>query len=111
MRVADLLQVLLDMRDGQVASDCNEKFSEVLSAVLQTGGKGELTIKLIVQPSKMSMAGGVLEVEMKHACKLKKPEIEVGRSIHYVAPDGSLTRTNPAQTAMFEGTRKEVKQS
>src|ERR1700693_446368 len=91
----DLLQVLLDMRNGQVAGDCNLKFNEVLKAVLDTGGKGELTIKLFVRPSKMGMGGAVVEVETEHECKLKKPELAVGRSLFFVTKDGDLTREDP----------------
>ena len=37
--MTDLLAVLLDMRNGAVAADCNTKFNEVLRAVIDTGGK------------------------------------------------------------------------
>lgn len=106
--MTDLLQVLLDMRSGAVASDCNTKFNEVLKAVLDTGGKGELHIKLFIKPSKMGMGGAVIEVETEHDCKMKKPELEVGRSVFFVTRDGSLTRNDPAQEAMFGEERKEV---
>lgn len=105
--MTDLLSVLLEMRNGAVAADCNAKFSEVLKAVLDTGGKGELTIKLFVKPSKMGMGGTVVEVETDHECKLKKPELEIGRSFFFVTADGDLTRQDPAQTAMFTETAKE----
>lgn len=100
--MTDLLKVLLDMRSGQVAADANSKFNEVLKAVLETGGKGELTIKLFVKPSKMGLGGAVLEVETNHECKLKKPELEIGRSFFFVTAEGELTRDDPAQSAMFE---------
>lgn len=106
--MTDLLQILLDMRNGAVAVDCSQKFSEVLKAVLDTGGKGELTIKLLIKPSKMGMGGAVIEVETEHECKTKKPELAIGRSVFYVTPDGDLTRDNPEQTAMF-GTKAEIK--
>lgn len=98
----DLLQFLLDMRNGQVAANCNEKFNELIQAVLETGGKGELTIKIFVKPSKMGMGGAVIEVETAHECKAKKPELEIGRSFFFVTKDGTLTRDDPAQVAMFE---------
>lgn len=97
----DLLSILLDMRNGQVATDCNQKFNTVLEAVLETGGKGELTIKLFIKPSKLGMGRAVLEVETSHECKLKKPEHEIGRSTFFVTKEGKLTRDDPAQTAMF----------
>jgi hypothetical protein len=99
--MTDLLSVLTDMRNGAVAVDCNTKFNEVLKAVLETGGKGELSIKLFIKPSKMGMGGAVIEVETAHECKAKKPELEVGRSFFFVTKDGQLTRDDPAQTAMF----------
>ncbi len=97
----DVLQVMLDMRNGQVATDVNEKFNEVLQAVLETGGKGELTIKLFIRPSKLAMGGAVIEVETEHECKTKKPELAVGRSVFFVTTEGKLTRDDPAQSAMF----------
>lgn len=113
--MTDLLRVLLEMRGGQVASDCNQKFNEMLQAVLETGGKGELTIKLFVKPSKLAMGGAVVEVETEHECKSKKPELPVGRSVFFVSTDGALTREDPNQSAMFDAeesdmarTRKEV---
>ncbi len=108
--MTDLLQILLDMRNGKVAMDCNEKFNEVLNAVLQTGGKGELTIKLFVKPSKMGMGGAVIEVETEHEAKMKKPELAIGRSFFFVTPDGDLTRDDPDQAKMFEEVQAEIKQ-
>jgi hypothetical protein len=109
--MTDLLQVLLDMRSGAVAADCNEKFNEVLSAVLETGGKGELNLKLMLKPSKLGMGGAVLEVETSHELKTKKPELEIGKAFFFVTKDGTLTRDDPAQTAMFatEETRQNVR--
>ncbi len=100
--MTDLLKILLDMRNGKVAMDCNEKFNEVLKAVLDTGGKGELTIKLFVKPSKMGMGGAVIEVETEHEAKMKKPELAIGRSFFFVGKDGTLTRDDPDQEGMFE---------
>lgn len=99
--MADLLQVLLEMRNGGVAADCNKKWDELLKAVLETGGKGELTIKLQVKPARMAMGGAVVEVETSHECKAKKPELMVGSSTFFVTKDGRLTRDDPDQETMF----------
>lgn len=104
--MTDLLNVLLDMRSGQVATDCNLKFNEVLKAVLDTGGKGELTIKLLIKPSKLAMGGAVIEVETEHECKLKKPELAIGKAVFFVTKDGDLTRNNPDQGPLFDGVRE-----
>ncbi len=105
----DILQVLLDMRNGAVAADVSKKFDEVVAAVLETGGKGELTIKLFVEPSKMGMGGCVLEVEAKHECKLKKPELSIGRSVFFITKEGRLTREDPNQVAMFTKEEADVR--
>jgi len=108
--MTDLLQVLLDMRNGQVAADCNKKFNEVLTAVLDTGGKGELTLKLSVKPSRMGMGGVVLEVEASHELKTKKPELPIGKATFFVSSDGTLTRDDPSQGTMFEMPQDEAKE-
>jgi len=100
MMKSDFLATILDMRQGKVAQNCNEKFNECLQAVLDTGGKGELTLKLHIRPSKMGLGGAVVEVEMEHDIKLKKPELEIGKAFFFVARDGSLTREDPEQIAM-----------
>ncbi len=97
----DVLSVLMDMRNGAVAADINGKFNEMTQAVLETGGKGELTIVLKLEPSKLGMGGAVLEVQATHDCKMKKPELKVGTAFFFVTRDGQLTRDDPAQSAMF----------
>lgn len=99
--MTDIVSVLCEMRGGQVVSDVNVKFQDMLKAVLDTGGKGELTIKLKVNPSKMALGGAILEVECSHECKAKKPELPVGKSIFFVSSEGTLSRSDPAQDAMF----------
>lgn len=98
----DFMNLLMEMRNGAVAQDLNEKFNEMLSAVLESAGPGELTIKIKAKPSKMGTGGAVLEVETEHECKLKKPELSVGSSRFFVTHEGVLTRDNPAQAAMFQ---------
>ncbi len=98
----DLLSFLLDMRNGQVVCDINEKFNEVVKAVVETGGKGELTIKLLVNPSKFAMGGAVVEIEAEHTCKAKSPELKIGKAMFFVGKTGRLTREHPDQAGMFE---------
>jgi hypothetical protein len=105
----DLLQVILDMRSGRVATDCNEKFNEMIAAVLETGGKGELVIKIKAAPATKGRGGCVLSIVTEHECKIKKPELEIGDSIFFVTPDGLLTREDPAQAAMFAEEPAEAK--
>lgn len=107
----DLLGILLDMRSGQVAADCNAKFNDVLAAVLETGGKGELTIKLFIEPSKFAMGGCVVEVETFHETKMKKPELKVGKAVFFVSKDGRLTREPPDQAGLFAAAEEVKKET
>lgn len=100
--MTDLIHVLLEMRNGAIAADLSAKFQEVLDAVIDHHGKGELTIHLRVEPAKLGSGGVVLEVEMVHETKLKKPQPKFGRAVFFVGSDRRLTRTDPNQEAMFD---------
>lgn len=95
--MTDFVNLLIEMRDGQVAADINEKFNEVLMAVLNTARKGELTIKFKIKPSKMGMGGSVIEVETTHEAKTTRPELNIGQSVFFVDQAGtpSCARRNP----------------
>lgn len=90
------------MRGGEVALDCNRKFLDLLSSVLETGQKGKLKLSIEVKPSKFAMGGAVIEVETSHNCQITKPELSVGKSLFFVSKDGMLTRDDPAQLALYE---------
>jgi hypothetical protein len=107
--MANFLNVLTDMRGGQVLQDLDAKFNEVLAAILENGGKGKITVEFAVEPSKMAVGGAVLEVAIKHTAKMKVPELKIGPSAFFVTAQGDLTRDDPAQTAMFTPDKKEVK--
>ncbi len=104
--MTDFISLVADMRNGAVVMDLNAKFQEVLKAVLETAGKGELTVKFTIQPSKLGMGGAVIEVETEHDVKLKRPELKVGKAVFFVTKEGDLTRDDPAQAAMFEGVQE-----
>ena len=107
--MTDVISVLLAMRSGKVAANINEKFSDCLKAVLDTGCEGEVTIKLSMKPSKMGIGGVVLEVDMEADTKIKKPELAIGSSVFFVDKEGSLTREDPDQVGMFDAA-EEIKQ-
>ncbi len=99
--MTDILRLLFDMRNGEVARDIANHFDEVKKAVLETRGKGKLTIELTMEPSKCAIGGAVLEIKTEHTCKIKKPELMVGSAHFFVTADGDLTREDPSQEAMF----------
>jgi hypothetical protein len=103
----DFLNVLTEARNGAIAVDLNEKFNRLLTAVLETAGTGKLTVEFKVEPAKQGFGGAVIEVNITHDVKMKVPELKVGSAMFYVLPDGSLSREDPAQTAMFEAEQKQ----
>lgn len=105
----NLLDVLTDMRDGAVLMDCNEKFSQMVAAVLETGKGGEIKLTIKVKPSKVSMKNneGVIEVELEHAITTKVPELPVGKAVFFVTDDQRLSRNNPKQEEMFRQMKEE----
>jgi hypothetical protein len=108
--MSDFISTLMAMRGGEVALDCDRKFKELLSSVLETGKKGKLNLGVEIKPSKFAMGGAVIEVETNHTCEVKRPELSVGKSLFFVAQDGSLTRDDPAQLVMYRE-EEEAKQN
>ena len=107
MEKTDFIEMIMTCRSGQVASDLSAKFNSVLEAVLDTGGKGKMTICLDIVPAKFGQGGAVVEIDISHDVKLKKPELDIGKSIFFVDKSGRLTREDPAQADMFQDLTKE----
>ncbi len=105
--MTDLFNVFAEMQRGQVLCDCNNKFNELLKAVLQTGKKGEISIKVFINPAKFALGGGVLEVNITHEAKIKRPELPIGAALFFVDQEGALSRTTPDQNDMFTATTEE----
>ena len=99
--MTDILRLLFDMRNGEVAQDIARHFDELKTAVLETRGKGKLTIELNLEPSKCAIGGAVLEIKADHTCKVKKPELAIGAAHFFVTHEGELTRDDPSQEAML----------
>lgn len=106
---ADFIHILLEMRNGQVAADINRKLGELMDSVLETASVkgGRLILELNIKPSKFALGGTVVEVETSHECRIKKPELKIGRSLFFVAKDGELTRDDPNQEDMFINEEKQ----
>lgn len=100
----DFVATLMDMRNGKVAADVSRDFTELCTAVLETGGKGQITLTIDITPTRADMTvGRIKEVSFKHAVKLKKPKRPIGPSTFFVTDTGDLTRTDPDQVEMFNG--------
>lgn len=90
------LEFLQSFRRGELLKEADDLLSELMGAVRDTGGKGELTIKL---PFKVNDAG---QIECVPALTLKKPRRALGTGIYFVNDEGRLTRRDPAQDDLFD---------
>ncbi len=107
--MADFISTVMEMRDGKVAAQVNQKFSELMTAIAEHQGKGSFTLKLSVTPAKLGLRDEVAEVEIDYDISMKKPFRKLSKAQFFMTPDGQLSRQDPNQFQMdFE--RKEVKQ-
>jgi len=97
------LEFLQSFRRGELISEADDQFGELMEAVKRTGGKGDLTIKL---PFKVNEAG---QIECVPTVSCKKPRKPLGTGIYYVTAEGRLTRQDPTQDDLFDevGARRE----
>lgn len=56
--MVDFVSTLMDMRNGKVAADISRDFAEVYGAVLDTGGKGQITVTIDITPTRADMSAG-----------------------------------------------------
>lgn len=103
---ADLIQTIIELRNGAVARQLSDKFNDLIAGVIEAGGKGEMTVKFSVRPQEKGPGGTVVTVEISHDIKVKKPEIGIGPSTFFIKEDGSLTREDPAQDSLFAETKE-----
>lgn len=97
----DFVTMLMEVQDGDAARSVNVKLHELLDAIRNTAGKGTLTLKMTIEPSKLAMGGGVQMVSTSVEVAIKKPELGIGESLFYITEDG-LSRNDPRQDEMFK---------
>lgn len=92
----NFLEFLQSFRRGELLAEADKQLAEVIEAVRDTGGKGELVIKI---PFKTNEAGQIESVPLVSS---KKPRRAMGRGIYFATEDGKLTRRDPSQFDMFD---------
>jgi len=93
--MADFLATLAEMNRGRFILECGSQLSQLCDAVINTSGKGKLTLTLEVAPSGIK-DGRVNQVEIRPVIRIVRPEPNQGRSIFFIV-DGKLTRDDPDQ--------------
>ncbi len=101
--VADIIQTLVVMSRGKFVVEAGVEFQALADAIVDTGKKGSITIKLEVTPSGLKN-GRVNQFEIRPDVSIQKPKHDAGKSIFFVTEDNRLVRDDPDQMDMqFEG--------
>ena len=98
------LDVLAELRRGRTQAEMSEALHELLQACADTGKKGELILKIIVDPKKV----GEYEtprVEISDQITVKRPRRTVSPSTFFLTDDANPVRRYPNQDA-FEPLRE-----
>lgn len=90
--------VLGQIRKGAVTEELNKALLAVNEAVIATGKKGELTLKLEVKP----MKGNRAQVTVAANISTKTPKEELPEGIFFLTNDGDLVRNDPDQQELFK---------
>lgn len=93
-----ITQVLVEneRRHGTIA-EASEYLEQVVRAVRNTGGKGEVRITLKVEPDKIDE----LAIAILQDVTFKMPPKKRVKSVVYQNNDGSLTKTDPRQLELL----------
>lgn len=97
------LNALTDAQDGGVVHTLDERYRELLTAILDLKAKGTLTLKVTVTPDKYNSKGEVIMVGLDWNCEVKKPALQPGKSLAFVSDEGELCRNPPGQEDLYEG--------
>lgn len=95
-RIRPALDVLAELRRGKAQNELSEALHELLAACADTGKKGELILRIIVDPKKV----GEYEtprVEISDQITVKRPRRSVMPSTFYLTDDANPVRRDPNQ--------------
>lgn len=98
------LDVMAELRRGRLANELTEGLHGLIAAALDTGRKGELVLKITVDPKKVNDYE-TPQIEISDQVVVKRPRRTTPPSIFYVADDGNAVRNDPNQAA-FESIRE-----
>ena len=90
------LTFLQSFRRGELIRQADDRLAELMEAICETGGKGELTLKF---PFKVNDAG---QLECVPQLTMKKPQPPMGTGIYFITEEGRLSRRDPSQLDMLD---------
>lgn len=87
---------LRDIRGGLMVEELTEKMAEVVNAVLTTGKKGAVSLKLSIDPA----SKGDAVITVTDEIKATIPQEKKMGTLMFALPSGTLQRQDPRQTAL-----------
>jgi hypothetical protein len=97
--VADIISTIVVLNRGNFVIECGRELQELADAIVDTGKKGALVIKLEVAPCGLK-DGRVNQFEIRPDVSINKPKHDQGKSIFFLTQDNKLMRDNPDQMQM-----------
>jgi hypothetical protein len=98
-KMADLMNTLMEAREGKLAVKLSRDFTKLVAGVVETNKKGEMLIKIMLAPNKTD--DGSVQMFVTAETKLKVPEFGIGPSVFFVDENNELMRTDPRQAELF----------
>lgn len=92
---AEFAAFLVGHLNGRVHQALSGELHELLQAVSAHGKKGQLVIKVLVEPSKGHVEGDPLAISVES--ELKAPKSTPPAAIYFVDDDGNPCRNDPRQ--------------
>jgi hypothetical protein len=86
--------VLRELAGGKVYEDLTTQLGEVVTAVMETGKAGEVSVKLSIK------SNGEGSVRVLADVKQKIPTAVVGETLFFATSSGSLVRNDPRQAEL-----------
>lgn len=90
----NFFDVLRSCQRGATLEQMNDMLAELRQSVMESRGAGSISLTLTMKPDSDN------SVELDTKVSVKKPSIKRGKTIFFVAPDGSLVRNDPRQAEM-----------
>lgn len=95
-RVRPFAAMLQEIQSGAVADDAAAAMQQLVAAVNEHGKKGDLTVKITVQPLK----GNTQALNVSGEVTLKAPKAEPATAVFFYDSAGNLLRDNPKQATI-----------
>lgn len=92
----NFIKLLQSMRRGEIAREADDLLAEMIRAIHEHGGKGDLTLKLSVKKNDAE------QLEFTPTLKMNKPRRALGLGIFFATDEGELSRTDPNQDDLFD---------